>query len=82
MEKTNEKEVISLFRTGNFTIIYWDSGVPSVYKGHWDKRKEYDKDEYETMNKSEIDIANFDDGYCPEIVRLLTRALDGKSDSI
>jgi len=78
-----EKDLVSLLRTGNFTIVYWDSGEPTFYKGKWDKDKEYEKDEYETMNKSQIEIAQYNmAGYLPDVVRWLTMALKGHSDSI
>lgn len=77
-----KKNLLPLLRRGNFTIIYWDSDEPTLYKGHWDKDVEYDKDEYETMNKSEIKLDYFDAGYLPHIVALLTEALKGKADSI
>ncbi len=78
-----EKDLVSLLRTGNFTIVYWDSGEPTFYKGKWDKDKEYEKDEYETMNKSQIEVDMFNmTGYLPDVVRWLTMALKGHSDSI
>lgn len=81
--KLNMQHFISLLRTGNFTIIYWDSGEPTFYKGKWDKDKEYDKDEYETMEKSRIDIDQYNmDGYLPDCVKWLVMALGGLSDSI
>jgi len=70
---TNNK-IIELLKSGNFTIAYHDNQSPALYKGHW---------EYEQLeNKKEIPIDNFDDGYCPEIVALLTKALGGKSTSV
>ena len=78
-----EKDLVSLLRTGNFTIVYWDSGEPTFYKGKWDKDKEYAKDEFETMNKSQIEILQYNmEGYLPDVVRWLTMALKGQSDSI
>lgn len=82
-KKSTEKDLVSLLATGNFTIVYWDSEVPTFYKGKWDIHKEYEKDEYKTMNKSEIDIDQSNmDGYCPDVVRWLAMALKGKTDSI
>lgn len=76
------KKIIELLQTGDFTIIYWDSQEPTLYKGKWDKDKEYDRDEYETMNKSEVQIPWAEIGYVPSIVALLTKALKGDIDSI
>lgn len=78
-----EKELISLLKTGNFTIVYWDRGEPTLYVGKWSIGKEYQRDEYATMDKSKIEIDQYDmNGYLPDIVRWLTMALKGHSDSI
>ena len=77
------KKLIDLFKTGDFTIIYWDRNVASIYKGKWNFNKEFIKDEYEEMGKSlvvELDCDGY--GYCPEIVEILSKALGGKTDSI
>lgn len=76
------KKIIELLQSGDFTIIYWDNEEPTLYKGKWDKDKEYDKDEYETMNKSEVEIPWAEIGYAPNIVVLLTKAIKGNIDSI
>lgn len=76
------KGIKKLLKSGKFTIIYWDSGEPTLYRGHWDRDKEYDRDEYEEMNKHVIELDGYDDGYLPEIVALLTEALGGVADSI
>lgn len=77
------QQFISLLKTGNFTIIYWDRGEPTFYKGRWNKDKEYEKDEYATMEKSRIDIAQYNmNGYLPDVVQWLVMALGGISDSI
>lgn len=84
-EPTNSKKskIPGLFKSGNFTIIYWDSQSPTIYKGHWDINKEFERDEYKTMEKSRIDINMFDErGYAPDIVIWLAEALGGKVDSI
>ena len=82
-KKISEKELVALLKTGNFTIVYWDNENPTFYKGKWDKNKEYERDEYETMNKSELDIEQYNmQGYCPDVVKWLVMALKGKSDSI
>lgn len=76
------QQILTLLRTGDFTIVYWDNGYATLYKGKWDIHKEYMKDDYKTMNKSVV--AEFDGslGYCPDIVHLLATALRGKTDSI
>lgn len=83
-EQNKEREkILKLLKSGDFTIVYWDSGEATLYSKKWDKEEEYARDEYETMNKFIV----FEDnqswsGYCPKIVELLTEALGGKSDSI
>lgn len=81
MKKTKE-EIIRLLRSGDFTIIYWDRGYATLYEKKWDKDVEHDRDDYETMNKFEIIYNDYENGYCPSIVSLLTEALNGTSDSI
>lgn len=77
-----EKKLIELFKSGDFTIIYWDSQDPTIYRGKWDRSKEYERDEYEIMNKAEVETNFYDMGYVPDIVALLAKALGGKTDSI
>jgi hypothetical protein len=78
------KKILELLKSGNFTIVYWDNDSPTLYKGKWNINKEYEKDDYEEMNKNIVE--ELDDyceyGYCPGIVALLVKALGGKSDSI
>lgn len=76
------EEIINLLQSGDFTIIYWDNGIASLYEKKWDRDKEYERDDYETLNKFLISEYADADGYCPDIVGLLTEALNGKSDSI
>ena len=78
----SDKKLIELFKSGNFTIIYWDNQAPSVYKGKWNYNKECEKDDYKEMTKAEIEFNDYEYGYCPKIVELLTKALGGKSDSV
>lgn len=79
----NEKDIIKLFKSGNFTIVYWDNECPTIYKGKWDINEEYEKDDYKEMNKHEINIDMYDNnGYIPDIVDWLAKALDGKTDTI
>lgn len=82
-EEYKEKDLVSLLRTGNFTIIYWDNEDPTFYKGKWNMTKEYEKNEYADMEKSRIDISQYNtEGYLPDVVRWLTMALKGESGSI
>ena len=76
------KKIIDLLQSGDFTIIYWDNEDPALYKGKWNKEKEFDRDEYETLHKSEVKIPWAEIGYAPNIVVLLTKALKGNIDSI
>jgi hypothetical protein len=69
-----KEEIIKLLKSGKFTIAYHNNCCPSLYKGIW----AYEKLE----NKKEIETEQFDNGYCPGIVSLLTEALGGESDSI
>ncbi len=79
----NQEEVVKLFKSGNFTIAYWDNEAPTIYKGHWNIRDEYEKDDYKELEKHEIDIDMFGgSGYVPEIVDWLAKALGGKTYSI
>lgn len=78
----NRKQIIKLLKSGNFTIIYWDNDEATLYKGKWDYNKEYEKDDYGKMNKNEVKLEIEMDGYLPEIVKLLSEALGGKTDSI
>lgn len=78
-----KQELIKLFKSGNFTIVYWDNEEPTVYKGKWDIDKEYKKDEYKKMDKNIVEIDLYDeDGYVPAIVVLLTESLGGITNSI
>lgn len=68
MEKEiTEKDLVSILKTGDFTIVYWNAGEPTFYRGKWNISKEYDKDEYATMNKSQLNIAQYNmNGYLPD----------------
>lgn len=82
MDKKQKEKILKLLRSGKFTIVYWDRGEATLYKGKWDYNKEFQKDEYERMNKYIIEFQDWSQGYCPTIVELLTEALGGISDSI
>ena len=69
-----EKEIIKLLKSGNFTIAYHDNCAPFLYQGRCT---------YEELDSAEeIEYEDFDDGYCPAIVALLVKALNGNSCSI
>ena len=71
------KKAESLLRSGNFTILYHDNGVCSLYKGHID---------YDDVDDDTVAVHEFDDsestGYLPPVVEELVKALGGKCDSI
>jgi len=78
----NEEKIIELLKSGDFTIIYWDSGEATLYSKKWKKEEEFERDDYETMDKFIIEVSDHgNNGYLPQIVALLTKALGGKSDS-
>lgn len=80
MKKEN---IIALLKSGDFTIIYWDSGEATLYQKKWDKKEEFVRDDYETMNKFIVETNDYgNNGYLPQIVQLLGEALGGKTDSI
>lgn len=70
----NKEKTIELLKSGNFTIAYHDNGDAVIYKGHY---------EYDNLPKKEIyspeDQFN---GYIPEVVEMLVKALNGKVDTI
>lgn len=71
----NEKEIIKLLKTGNFTIAYHDSSYCQLYKGKFD---------YENLPEDggDYDFEGEYDGYIPEIVYVLVKALNGKVETI
>jgi len=75
-----QKAVIELFKTGNFSVHYHDFCVCSVFKDRFD----YDFVDAETgedIPREEVYEPGDDVGYLPEIVQLLVLALGGKSGS-
>lgn len=70
-------EIIKLFKSGNFSIIYTDYKTPIIYKG---KKTIEEIEDGCDIDKIEIDY--YSDGYVPEIVELLVKALGGNSDSV
>ena len=81
MKKTHEK-IIEMLKSGDFTVFYNDNECPTLYQKKWDMDEEYERDEYETMNKFEVDFGDYSQGYCPKIVSLLVEALGGESGSV
>lgn len=78
-----QSEITKLLKSGNFTIVYWDRGIPTIYKGKWDIDKECERDDYATMEKSRVDAPMYEmNGYAPDIVIWLARSLGGHVDSI
>jgi len=77
MKKIKEKAIIELLKSGDFTVAYHNNCELSLYIG----RHKYEQLE-NLEEEDEVELDNFDSGYCPEIVRLLVKALGGKSDSI
>ena len=78
-----KEEVIELFKSGDFTIVYWDSDDPTIYKGKWNYDEEDEKDECREMFESQIDVSMYNmNGYAPDVVAWLVEALGGKVDSI
>ena len=82
MKKLTRGQAIELFKSGQFTIVYWDNEAPTVYEKLWDINEEQERDDYDTLNKFEVEIDAWSDGYCPDIVSLLAAALGGRTDSI
>tara|TARA_B100000315_G_scaffold255848_1_gene300253 strand:- start:163 stop:489 length:327 start_codon:yes stop_codon:yes gene_type:complete len=65
----NYTNLIKLFKSGNFSIIYTDNGCCSVYKGTIDTNSNFEKE----TAVYEFDCEN--DGYLPKEVELLAWAL-------
>ncbi len=66
-----------LILSGDFTIISWDNGQFSVYKGH------QNVDSVNQKNlKPVVEYDYNEDGYMPKIVHDIVSALGGKTDSI
>lgn len=80
--KEEGKKIDEVLESGDFTIIYWDRGVATLYDKKWNKEEEFERDEYETMNKFIVFEMDTENGYCPNIVSLLAEQLGGKTDSI
>lgn len=72
---TQKKELIELFKSGDFTIAYHDNGHCCVYAGKWNY------DDLPEKEEAEFDYSDAE-GYCPTIVSLLTKALGGETQTI
>jgi hypothetical protein len=71
-----DNQIINLFISGNFTIVFHNRGSCCLYKG---------KHKYEKLPEKEdasFDMSDGHNGYAPEIMVLLVKALNGKIDSI
>lgn len=77
-----KQDIIALLKSGNFTVIYWDSGEATLYEKKWDKDVEFERDDYATMDKFKVDMGEGYNGYLPVIVELMAEALNGEADSI
>lgn len=68
-------KIIELLKSGDFTIAYHDHGHCCLYKG---------RHEYESLPIKEVaEFYDTDgDGYLPQIVYLLAKALGGASETI
>ena len=78
----SKKAVIKLLKSGNFTIYYHDNQACSIYRGKL-SQEEIEKCD-EEHNNTHIPVYDpmDEDGYLPEITKLLTQVLGGKSCSI
>ena len=69
-----EHQIMELLKSGDFTIAYHDRGDCSLYKGKYD---------YKSLPKKSVaEFCGDHNGYCPEIVEILSKALGGATDSI
>lgn len=71
---TNEQKIIDLLKSGNFTIAYHDNGYCCLYRG------KYLYDELPEREDFSFDMEGAE-GYAPEIVSLLAKALGGRTES-
>lgn len=77
-----EEKIKEILKSGDFTIVYWDRNDPTLYKKKFEIYEEFERDEYETINKYIVDMPDRGSGYVPSIVSLLASALGGETDSI
>ena len=68
------KKIIELLKSGDFTIAYHDNDSPYLYK----KKLEYD----DLPEKEYYQFDSNHDGYIPEVVFLLVKALGGATETI
>lgn len=71
----NDRELIELIKSGDFTIVYHDNGCCDIYKGKYD---DYDDVPLKAVRTFDCEF----DGYLPNEVMFLVQALGGKSMSI
>ena len=87
MTPKQEKELISVLKSGDFTVSYHDNQACIIYKGKYKEASdcpnvwdENDENELE-CNVNFWDMEESFDGYTPEVVYYLVKALGGKSNS-
>jgi len=72
-----DERILNLIKSGNFTVITWDNGQYSFYEG---------KQTVDTVSDKDLEaFIEFDceeDGYMPDAVALLIKALGGNWGSI
>jgi len=71
------KKFKELIISGNFTVISWDNGQYSFYKGHQTVDSVNEKN-----IKPFIEYDNECEGYMPDAMSALVECLGGKSESI
>jgi hypothetical protein len=71
-----EKEIVALFKSGNFTIAFHDQAYCCIYKGKFDYENLPEQEDYS------IDMGSGSEGYSPDVVLFLTKALKGRCVSI
>lgn len=76
----NQKKIIELLKSGNFSLYYHDSDNCTLHNGHI-SYEETDLEEY-PENKEVATLGDLTDGYLPDIVILMAKALGGKVGSV
>ncbi len=75
MKKLNNKQIVELLKSGDFTIAYHDNECASLYIG----KHQYD----DLKEEDEVSLSNcIEDGYIPLEVNLLVQALKGQVQTI
>jgi hypothetical protein len=71
-------DTLKILKSGDFTILYHDNGQCDLFEGKYDSYE----DVPEGVEPIQEFYSNDSEGYCPDIVSLLTKALGGKTYSI